>query len=335
MSTNTNRSSDTRPLPQLAGGTFISEAGFETDLLFNHGIDLPHFATFGLLESADHRETIRTYFQSVIDLARRDDTGVVIETATWRASSDWGALLGYDADALDRANHDAVEFFIELRDANPGVPVVISGNMGPRGDGYTIADTMSATHAATYHYPQVRSLAHAGADLVSAFTLTYADEATGIVMAAVREDIPVVISFTVETDGRLPSGQTLAAAIEQVDAATDKAAAYFMVNCAHPTHFAHVLDSPGPWDRLQGIRANASTMSHDELDNATELDRGDEALLVDGYLTIAERLPHLAVAGGCCGTDLAHLDRISCAFAARSHAARGDESQLIAENRSS
>lgn len=181
---------------------------------------------------------------------------------------------------------------------------------------------MSVAEAAAYHHPQVRSLAHAGADLVSALTLTYADEATGIVLAAVREGIPVVISFTVETDGRLPSGQTLASAIEQVDAATDGAAAYFMVNCAHPTHFAHVFGSPGPWDRLQGIRANASTMSHAELDNATELDRGDEAMLVDGYLTIAELLPHLAVAGGCCGTDLAHLDRISAAFATRSNAER-------------
>lgn len=318
MTTRTHPGIGSRRLPQLGGRTFISEAGFETDLLFNHGIDLPHFATFGLLESAEHRQTIRTYFQSVIDLARRDDTGVVIETATWRASSDWGALLGYDADALDRANHDAVDFFVELRDANPDVDVVISGNMGPRGDGYTIANAMSAADAAAYHHPQVRSLAHAGADLVSAFTMTYADEATGIVLAAVRESIPVVISFTVETDGCLPSGQTLADAIEQVDAATDAAAAYFMVNCAHPTHFAHVLESPGPWHRLQGIRANASTMSHAELDNASELDRGDEAVLVDGYLAIAERLPHLAVTGGCCGTDLAHLDRISAAFAERS-----------------
>ena len=318
MTTQTNFRIDAHRLPQLDGRTFISEAGFETDLLFNHGIDLPHFATFGLLESAEHRATIRTYFQAVIDLARRDNTGVVIETATWRASSDWGALLGYDADALDRVNHEAVEFFVELRKANPDVDVVISGNMGPRGDGYAVGHMMSAAEAAAYHHPQVRSLANAGADLVSAFTLTSADEATGIVLAAIRESIPVVISFTVETDGRLPSGQTLASAIEQVDAATDAAAAYFMVNCAHPTHFAHVLDSPGPWHRLQGIRANASTMSHDELDNASELDRGDETMLVDGYLAIAERLPHLAVTGGCCGTDLAHLDLISAAFAERS-----------------
>jgi homocysteine S-methyltransferase len=318
MMTGIEHRTETSSLPQLAGRTFISEAGFETDLLFNHGIDLPHFATFPLLESANHRETFRTYFQAVIDLARRDDTGVVIETATWRASSDWGSLLGYDADALDRANQDAVAFLVALRDANPDVPVVVSGTIGPRGDGYAVADAMTASQAADYHHAQVRSLARAGADLVSAFTLNYADEATGVVLAAIREDVPVVISFTVETDGRLPSGQTLASAIEEVDAATDGAVAYFMVNCAHPDHFAHVLDTDGPWGRLRGIRANASRMSHEELDNAADLDRGDEAELVEGYLAIANTLPHLAVVGGCCGTDLGHLDRISAAFAGRS-----------------
>ena len=247
----------TRRLPQLDGTTFISEAGFETDLVFHHGIDLPHFAAFPLLDSNEHRLTIRRYFQSVIDLARRDGTGVVIETATWRASSDWGALLGYDADDLDRVNRDAVALFLDLREANPDVPVVISGNIGPRGDGYAISDAMSAAEATDYHHPQVGSLASAGADLVSAFTINYADEATGIVQAAVRERVPVVISFTLETDGRLPSGQSLASAIEQVDRDTGSAAAYFMVNCAHPTHFVHVLDERGPWHRLRGVRAPA------------------------------------------------------------------------------
>lgn len=302
-------------LPQLEGRTFISEAGFETDMIFHHGIDLPHFATFPLLET--HRHTVRSYFQSVIELARRDQTGVVIETLTWRASSDWGTILGYTSDRLDEVNRDAVTLFVELRAANPGVQIVISGNLGPRGDGYAISEAMTAQQAADYHRPQIRSLAGAGADLVSALTINYTAEAIGIVDAARAEAVPVVISFTLETDGTLPSGQTLAEAIEEVDAATSAGAAYFMVNCAHPTHFAHVFDAPGPWDRLRGIRANASTMSHDELDNAADLDRGEEADLVAGYLSIADKLPHLAVAGGCCGTDLAHLDLISSAIALR------------------
>lgn len=302
-------------LPQLRGRTFISEAGFETDMVFHHGLDLPHFATFPLLYDEDARKTVRTYFQSVIDIARRDETGVVIETPTWRASSDWGTLLAYTPAELDRANHDAVAFFLELRASNPDVTVVISGNLGPRGDGYVIADAMTAQESADYHRPQIRSLAAAGADLVSAFTINYADEATGIVAAAAGEGVPAVISFTLETDGRLPSGEALADAINDVDEATDSSAAYFMVNCAHPSHFVHVLDSPGPWERLRGIRANASTMSHEQLDNSTELDRGDETALAAGYVDVAGKLPYVAVVGGCCGTDLAHLDLISRAFA--------------------
>ena len=186
--------------------------------------------------------------------------------------------------------------------------------MGPRGDGYAIADAMSRHSAADYHRPQIASLVAAGVDLVSAFTINHVDEATGLVDAAQDIGIPVVISFTVETDGCLPSGQALAAAIDEVDAATDRATAYFMVNCAHPSHFADVFDSPGPWHRVRGIRANASCMSHEELDNATELDRGDEADLAARYVELAERLPQLAVVGGCCGTDLEHMSRISAAL---------------------
>ena len=301
----------THQLPQLAGTIFLSEAGLETDLLFNHGIDLPDFAAFPLLETEAGRRTLSDYFQSVIDIARRDRTGVVFETATWRANPDWGTRLGYSIEQLDTVNRDAVGLFLELRAANPDVEVVISGNIGPRGDGYTVAAAMTIEQSANYHRAQIASLAAGGADLVSALTINYADEAIGIVNAAQAVDIPVVISFTVETDGQLPSGQSLAAAINEVDEATSHGAAYFMVNCAHPTHFAEIFDAPGPWTRVRGIRANASRMSHEDLDNATELDRGDETDLAARYVDLAERLPQLAVVGGCCGTDLAHLDLIS------------------------
>lgn len=306
----------TLQLPQLDGRIFLSEAGLETDLIFHHGIDLPEFASFPLLETDDGRTVLGEYFQSVIDLARRDGTGVVVETPTWRASADWGRRLGYSADRLDRVNRDAVGFFRALRAANPDVPVVISGNLGPRGDGYVVGDAMSPDEAAAYHGPQIRSFALAGADLASAFTINYSDEATGIVMAAEEAEIPVVVSFTVETDGALPSGQPLADAVAEVDRATGEAPAYFMVNCAHPTHFAHVFTDEGPWHRIRGIRANASRMSHEELDNCTELDRGDESELAGGYAALREALPHLAVVGGCCGTDLRHLEHISAAIAA-------------------
>lgn len=302
-------------LVQLGDRTFISEAGLETDLVFRHGVDLPHFAAFPLLDDPERRGLIRDTFQGVVDIARRDDTGAVLETPTWRANADWGIRLGYDTAALDRVNRDAVELLLGLRIANPDVPVVISGNLGPRRDGYVVGEELDADDAAAYHHPQVRSLAEAGVDQVSALTLTHTNEAIGIVRAATDVGVPVVISFTLETDGRLPSGEDLASAIRRVDDATDGSAAYFMVNCAHPDHFVHVFEAPGPWDRIRGIRANASTMSHAELDVAETLDRGDVGTLVSGYLRIADRIGRLAVVGGCCGTDLEHVDHLSAAFA--------------------
>lgn len=291
-------SSGARELPQLAGKLFLSEAGLETDLLFSQGIDLPDFAAFPLLDTQTGRRTLTEYCQRIIDLARSDRTGVVLESSTWRANAAWGTRLGYSPEQLDRANRQAVELLLQLRADNSDVEIVVSGTLGPRGDGYAIADAMTREIAADYHRAQIASLADGGADLVSAFTMNYTDEAIGIVTAAQDIGIPVVVAFTVETNGSLPSGQTLAAAINEVDAGTDRTAAYFVVNCAHPSHFSDVFETPGPWHRIRGIRANASRLSHEELDNATELDRGDEAELAREYGELAEQIPELSVVGG-------------------------------------
>lgn len=307
MSTNSTK----HHLPQLAGDVFLTDAGLETELVFLHQLDLPAFASFPLLESVEGRTTLTTYFQQIIDLARRAGTGAVLETPTWRANPDWGHALGYSARRLDEVNRDAVRMLDGLRAANPDVTVVVSGNIGPRGDGYVVGDEMTAGAAAAYHRAQVDAFVGAGADLVSAMTLGYTAEAIGVVDAAREARIASVIGFTVETDGALPSGMPLGEAIAEVDRATDHAVAYFMVNCAHPTHFAEVFSAPGPWDRIREIRANASRMSHAELDNAEELDRGDEAELASGYHMLMAALPQLAVVGGCCGTDIAHLEAIS------------------------
>jgi S-methylmethionine-dependent homocysteine/selenocysteine methylase len=288
---------------------FITDGGMETVLIFQQGIDLPDFAAFVLLDDPAGLETLRAYYRTYIEIARTRGVGIVLDTPTWRANPDWGERLGYGPGALADVNRRGVALLEELR--SPGV--VVSGCIGPRGDGYRVDSTMSAGEAERYHAPQVDIFAQTSADLVSALTLTYADEASGIVRAASTAEIPVVISFTVETDGRLPSGQALGEAIEQVDAETGGAAAYFMVNCAHPTHFAGALE-PAPWiDRLRGLRANASKKSHAELDDAEELDEGDPAELAAAYGELRERLPKLNVVGGCCGTDHRHVDAICAA----------------------
>ncbi len=306
-------------LPQLENALFLTDGGLETTLIFHDGHDLPHFAAYDLLTRDGGEEALRRYFEPYVNIALARGVGIVLETPTWRANPDWAALLGHSGEELEALNRRAVELLLELRDdfETESTPIVVSGCIGPRGDGYVVGETMSAEEAASYHGAQVRTLAEAGADLVTAITMTYADEALGIARAAEAAEVPVVISFTVETDGRLPSGQPLGEAIDQVDAATDEAAAYVMVNCAHPSHFYDVLEPGSRWTgRIRGLRANASRMSHAELDGAEELDMGDPEELAHEYLALRERLPSLAVLGGCCGTDHRHVGAISEAFCA-------------------
>ena len=205
-------------------------------------------------------------------------------------------------------NRRAVDYIRGLADARPALTTVLNGVVGPRGDGYVVADLMTAREAADYHSLQARAFASAGAQMMTAVTMTYVGEAIGVTDAASGEGLPVAISFTLETDGRLPSGQELGEAVTEVDETTDGAPAYFMVNCAHPTHFAGVLEEGGSWvERVKGVRANASTMSHAELDQAEELDRGDVPGLARHYAELGRVLPDMRVAGGCCGTDTAHI----------------------------
>jgi S-methylmethionine-dependent homocysteine/selenocysteine methylase len=303
-------------LPQLEADVFLTDGGIETTLIFDDGFLLPDFAAFPLLESEGGRQALWHYFQAYISVAQRDGVGIVLETPTWRSSSDWGARLGYDAAALDKANRAAVDFLVGVRAANesPTTPIVISGCIGPRSDGYAPSELMTADEATEYHRPQIRTFADSEADLVTAITLTNTGEAVGVTRAAREAGIPVVISFTVETDGTLPTGPTLHGAIDTVDAATDGAPAYYMINCAHPEHFKHVFADPGAWQqRVRGLRANASKSSHAELDEAEVLDRGDPAELAAAYRSLRAALPALTVLGGCCGTSHLHIDAISAA----------------------
>jgi S-methylmethionine-dependent homocysteine/selenocysteine methylase len=309
-------------LPHISGRRFITDGGMETTLTFHAGLDLPCFAAFVLLESDEGVRALRDYYRPYLEIAREHDVGLLIDTPTWRANPDWGARLGYGERALLDANRRGVQFLEELRtEAGDEPTVLIGGCVGPRGDGYRADDLMTETEAERYHGPQIAALAEAGVDLVDALTLTYPSEAVGVARAAGTADIPAVISFTVETDGRLPSGTPLRDAIEEVEANAGTSVAYFMVNCAHPTHFADVLEEGGAWvERIRGIRANASSRSHAELDESEELDEGDPVELARQYLELGKLLPNLTVVGGCCGTDHRHVGAISSAWAERRQA---------------
>jgi S-methylmethionine-dependent homocysteine/selenocysteine methylase len=301
-------------LPQLDDRLFITDSGLETTLIYRHHLDLPAFAAFVLLETNAGRQRLRAYFDGHAAIARAHGAGFIAESPTWRANPDWGRTLGYDADRLVMINRTAIMQLAELR-ARSGQDAdtyVISGCIGPRHDAYDRSTRMGATAAERYHEQQIQAFADTPADLVSALTIGYVDEAVGIARAAARAGLPVVISFIVETDGRLPSGTTVEDAVLQVDAATDHGPAYYMLNCAHPTHFSDMLEAGRGWPlRIRGIRANASRRSHAELDAATELDDGDPVQLAVEYRQLVMAMPHLTILGGCCGTDHRHVSAIA------------------------
>lgn len=306
-------------LPQTADRLFVTDAGLETELVFIDGRELPHFAAFDLLKDDAGFERLRAYYLRYAEIAAAHGLGLLLETPTWRASPEWGARLGYDREALADANRRAVSLLLEIRATfeTPATPVVVSGNLGPRGDGYRPDARMSAAEAREYHDWQIGTFAATDADLVSVFTMNYVEEAIGVAAAAKAHAMPVAISFTVETDGRLPSGQPLAEAIEATDAATGGHPAYYMINCAHPTHFARTLSEGGGWrERIRGLRANASHRSHAELEASSELDDGDPEELGQQYRALRPLLPRLTVVGGCCGTDHRHVGSICRALAA-------------------
>jgi S-methylmethionine-dependent homocysteine/selenocysteine methylase len=304
-------------LPQLSGELFLTDGGLETVMIFHRGIDLPEFAAFDLLKDDQGTEELGRYYEPYLQIARETGAGFVLESPTWRASPRWAEQIGYTADQLDAMNRRAIALMADLRDRYQDrvSPIVISGCIGPQDDGYSPEQLLTAEQAEDYHSTQIGTFADTEADMVAAITMTYADEAIGVTRAAQAAGMPAAISFTTETDGRLPSGQPLGEAIDETDEATGGGPAYFMINCAHPTHFEDVLDPGEPWvSRVRGLRANASTKSHAELDESTELDDGDPGDLGARYLALRKRLPNLNVVGGCCGTDDRHVAEISRAW---------------------
>jgi homocysteine S-methyltransferase len=258
-------------LPQLSGEFFLADAGLETDLIFNHGIQIRELAAHTDL-AANERE-------------------------------------------LHQANRDSVAFIAGLRAEFSGnnKPIVLNGLVGPRGNAYASGTDFSATEAKQYHSKQMGWLAATEVDMGTAATFPHPEEAIGVVRAARAVELPVIVSFTVETDGKLPNGQSLQEAIATVDRATDSAAAYFMVNCAHPDHFAHLLTDSAPARRVRGLRCNASRLSHDELDQV--LDDGDPEEFGRQYKALAATMPWLNIFGGCCGSDLRHVTQVARALA--------------------
>ena len=300
-------------LPQLSGDFFLTDAGMETDLIFNHGINIREFAAHTLLPEAAGREAMARYFRHFLSLALETQAGFILDSQTWKAHMHWAEDLGATEDELRHSNQNSVEFIAGLRDEfeKNTKPIVLNGLIGPRGDAYAPEVEIAAQEAEEYHAKQIGWLAGTDIDMVTALTFTQSDEAIGVVRAANKVGLPIAVSFTVETDGNLPTQQPLNEAIDAVDKATGAGAAYFMVNCAHPDHFSNVLENAEWARRIRGIRCNASRKSHAELDQSETLDDGDPIEFGDQYRAIKAKMPWLNIFGGCCGSDLRHVTQIA------------------------
>lgn len=306
-----------RPPARRRAATLITDAGLETWLIFQRDVDLPAFAAYPLAGTETGRSLLLEYYTRYVEIASAVHAGVLLEAPTWRANPEWASTIGHDLGDLAQLIDGGIGLLQGLREQRRGDrPFLLSGTVGPRGDGYQVGSTMTAVEAAAYHDWQIGRMTAAGVDLVSALTIGYVEEAVGIAAAARSHDVPVVISFTLEADGRLPSGTPLGEAIERTDATTGGYPLHYMVNCAHPAHFDHVLDPRASWTRrIGGLRANASTLSHAELDELSELDAGDPEDLAARYVALRSLLPALHVIGGCCGTDDTHVETIAQAWA--------------------
>lgn len=302
--------------PHESANLFLTDGGLETTLVFLEGFTLPYFAAFDLLKDEKGYNAIKCYYRRYLKIAKDFKAGFILESPTWRANPDWIEKIGYPISAVAEINEKAVQLMVDLKCEfeNEINSIIISGCVGPRGDGYIPDNTMTAEEAEKYHSAQIEAFSHTPVDMISAITMNYVEEAVGIARAASAFNLPVVISFTVETNGKLPTGMSIKEAIDQVDENVKESPLYFMINCAHPTHFKNELHNGQneQWTRrIKGIRANASCKSHAELDEATELDRGNPHELGDEYKKLKHTFNQLNVFGGCCGTDEEHVLEIA------------------------
>ena len=298
-------------MPHMGRDLYLSYVGAETDIIFNKGIDLPGFASYPLLETDKGKEILRGYYSNLIELARKHGVGVILDSATWVANRDRGAQISQSRQSLERLNIEAIDIIAQMRKQYDDVSIILCAQVGPRGDGYAPTDLMTAQEAENYHSEQIETLSRSDADFICGSTICYPEEAIGMVRSARRFGKAIAISFTVETDGCLPTGISLKDAIMAVDEATNAAAIYFMVNCAHPDHFSGVLVDE-PWlQRVKGFVANASRCSHAELDEAETLDDGDPLELGVQLAGLRRKFPHISILGGCCGTDMRHMENIA------------------------
>ena len=275
---------------------FLAGGNLESALVRDYHVDLTHNAAFELLYSREGRQIMKHYHELYLQLAERYQLTYILETPTWRANRDWIYRLGYKTDETAIVNRHAVQFIRETEYANR-CDVIISGSVGPRHDLFDPNNAMSPDESATYHSEQLSTFALMDVDIITARALNDNDEAIGVVKACRSLGVPIVISFKVDDQGNLPSGEALGKAITHVDQETHNYTTYFTLNCIGTDTLQHLSDGAGSWKgRLQGIQT---------ITKSTYLD----------ITKIKEHFPNLKVLGGC-GFDFTTLDDLCRQFIA-------------------
>lgn len=288
----------------------ITDGGLETTLIYKYNIELPYFSCINLLKTDSGRNIIYNCLLNYVNISEKYNVNIIIETPTWRCSKKWSKLLNCENSDIEKINREAVNIVKSIKKNNK--KIIISGNIGPIDDGYVISNKLTIEELKEYHSEQIYILANENVDIISAFTINYVEEAIGITLVCKDINIPLVISFTLNIDGKLPSGMTLEDSIKYIDKYTNYYPMYYMINCAHPKHFISLFkDNNSDWiKRIKGIRSNASDKSHEELNNSKKLDIGNIVELSNYCKNIRKENKHINIFGGCCGTDENHVEEI-------------------------
>ncbi|POF32988.1 homocysteine S-methyltransferase family protein [Roseibium marinum] len=305
-------SGKTFPSP-IPGRYYLTEGGTETEIMYKWGFELPEFAMFPLLEKRKSADVIRGMYRRYLDVVARYGHSALIGGFDYRASPDWGAKLGYSASALAEANLRSIQFLKDVAaEYEADIPsMLFSGYVGPRGDAYGLNMSVTEESAEEYHSVQIETLARAGVDLVWALTFNNPAEAIGVVRAARRLNLPVAVSFSLDSTHRLKSGFPLSRAIAIVDEATNGYPAFYSLNCSHPQEFEPALEDWNWTSRLRSIRPNAAKMDKIALCKLGHLEEGDPEELGRLMADVFRRHPHMDIWGGCCGTGHVHLEEIA------------------------
>lgn len=296
---------------------YLAEGGTETEIMFRHGYDFPHFAVFELFKNPEATERLRDMYKRYLDVVAESGFGALIGGLDYRASPDWADLLGYSREGLFDVQSQCIDFLRDVaRPYHGQIPDIrICGITGPRGDAYALNKTITTDEAEEYHSVQMETLKSLDVDMVWAATLNNVPEAVGISRAAARHGLPVCVSFTLTSDHVLRSGPTLREAVEATDlqAGPEKPVCYGL-NCSHPLEFAPALE-PGDWfKRVRNIRPNAAMMDKIALCKLNHLEEGDPVELAGHLGEMATAHPHIDMWGGCCGTWDKHLREIGRAL---------------------